>query len=213
MTIEDFRSPWLDIPASDYEGHMGPGGADQLSPLSEIFGEVYVRLRPRRVAVLGCATGNGLEHVNAEWTDELVAVDINRAYLDVLRSRHKELAAILETVCAPAESCPFAEGTFDLISAALIFEYLDPRMLLERAFSWLAQDGAMSVVLQIEHPRHGAVTKTRFDSLRSLESVMRLVPPESFEKAAGAAGFGAIESEERVLRNDKRLYVGLLRKR
>ena len=55
-------NPWQDLPLEDYEGHMGSAAVGQLAPLGDIFAEALTRLRPRSVAVLGVAGGNGLEH-------------------------------------------------------------------------------------------------------------------------------------------------------
>jgi SAM-dependent methyltransferase len=209
MSSGNPRNPWLDIPASDYEGHMGPGGAGQLSALSTIFGDVYGGLRPLSVAVLGCATGNGFERINLDWTRRLVAVDINPEYLEILRRRHEALEPILEVVCAQVENCSLRRASFDLISSALIFEYLDPAVLLGRISSWLAPEGVLSVVLQLPSPKHGVVTDTRYASLRVLEGMMRLIPPAEFKNLASDAGLRNIEAREHVLRNGKRFYVGL----
>ena len=55
-------NPWLTLPLDDYEGHMGSADVNQLAPLADLFGEALAHLRPRSVAVLGVAGGNGLEH-------------------------------------------------------------------------------------------------------------------------------------------------------
>ena len=48
-------NPWTVVPATDYEAHMGPAGADQLAPLSQLFQEVYLAAQPDRLLVVGCA--------------------------------------------------------------------------------------------------------------------------------------------------------------
>ncbi len=124
--------PWLHIPAADYEGHMGPAGVDQLAPLSRSFADVYRRLLPPRVAVLGCATGNGFEHVDLAVTRRLVGVDIHPEYLALARRRHARLAPVLELLCRPAETCDLGAGSLDLVFAGLFFEYVDPAPMLDR---------------------------------------------------------------------------------
>jgi len=91
-------NPWTVVPAADYERHMGPQGVDQLAPLSAIFEEVYAAAQPDRLLVLGCATGNGLEHVNPAVTKRIVGVDVNLQYLGVARQRFIGLGARLELV-------------------------------------------------------------------------------------------------------------------
>jgi SAM-dependent methyltransferase len=89
-------NPWLTIPAADYEGHMGPAGVGQLAPLQDIFARVYRELRPARVAVLGCGTGNGLDAIDPAVTERLVGVDLNPEYIALARRRHARLAKLAE---------------------------------------------------------------------------------------------------------------------
>jgi hypothetical protein len=87
--------PWLAIPAAEYEGHLGPEGADQLAPLGRIFAELYGESRPERLAILGCATGNGLEQVDPRITSRVVGVDLHPGYLEVARRRFSGLAGLV----------------------------------------------------------------------------------------------------------------------
>jgi hypothetical protein len=50
------RNPWLDIPASDYLGHMSSPEVDQLSLLSGLFREALERFRPADVLLLESKT-------------------------------------------------------------------------------------------------------------------------------------------------------------
>ncbi len=96
-------NPWTVVQAGDYEKHMGPEGVDQLAPLSAVFQEVYLAAQPDRVLLLGCATGNGLEHVNPAVTQKVTGVDVNLQYLGIARQRFMHLGAKLELFCAEAE--------------------------------------------------------------------------------------------------------------
>ncbi len=201
------RNPWLEIPATDYEGHMGPGGGDQLSVLARLFGETYARYRPRRLVVVGCATGNGLEHVTPATTERLVAIDINLQYLQIARARFPDLAPVLEPICAPAERCDLELGVFDLVQAALVFEYLDPAALVARVASWLRPGGLLSAVLQLPSPDHPAITATPYQSLRALEPLLRLVDPGALTEIAAREGLEGVEASEVPLRSGKRFWV------
>src|SRR5688572_11186104 len=90
------------LPLEDYEGHMGSAGANQLAPLADLFGEALARLRPRSVAVLGVAGGNGLEHVDGTLTTRVVGIDVNPAYLSATKTRFPDLRG-LELHCARSE--------------------------------------------------------------------------------------------------------------
>lgn len=70
-------NPWLAIPEADYVAHMSSAAVGQHSVLGRLLGEVLKSVHPEVVLVLGCPTGNGLEHVNPAVTSRVVAVDIN----------------------------------------------------------------------------------------------------------------------------------------
>ena len=104
---------------------MGEGGLDLLAPLSTIFARVYAARRPRRLAVLGVATGNGLDHVSPIITGRVVGVDLNLSYLAVARQRFMRLGATLELLHGDLEKVDLPPRGFDLVHAALVLEYVD----------------------------------------------------------------------------------------
>ena len=169
---------------------MDAAGVDQLGPLRAIFADVYQTVRPSRIAVLGCGTGNGLDVIDPAVTKRLVGVDLNATYLDLARQRHPGLTAIAEWSCAPVESCALDAATFDLIHAALLFEYVDTTALMPRIARWLAPQGTLSVVLQLPSDE-AQISETAFASLRALTGLMRLVPPDELRDCATSAGLVA----------------------
>ena len=84
--------------------------------------------------MIGCAGGNGFERIDGRQTTRVVGVDINPAYLAEARRRFDGAFAELELCCgdvgAGADELAFAP--VDLIFAALIFEYVDARVVLPR---------------------------------------------------------------------------------
>ncbi len=82
-------NPWLRIPASDYEGHMGSPNVAQQSFLAQTFKESLDNHDSSTIALLGCSTGNGLEYVNNNATQRVTAIDINPEYLEILRQRYE----------------------------------------------------------------------------------------------------------------------------
>lgn len=165
---------------------MGPGGVDELAALSTIFAKAYAARRPRRLAVLGVATGNGLEHVDVHLTGRIVGVDVNLTYLAVARQRQRRLGAALELLCGDVERTDLDEGRFDLVHAALLLEYVDLRVVVPRVASWLAPEGAFTVVLQL--PGGPDVRESHHPSVRALAERARLVPPQELRALAEAAG-------------------------
>ena len=84
---------WLKIPLSDYEGHMGSDTVRQLEPLAGLFGRALELCKPRSVAILGVAGGNGLERIDCNVT-RIVGIDINPEYLKTVRERHGTLPGL-----------------------------------------------------------------------------------------------------------------------
>jgi hypothetical protein len=74
-------NPWLQVPASNYERHMGSPEIAQLQFLARTFQEILRQYDSLSLALLGCATGNGLEYVDPQVTKQVTAVDLNPAYL------------------------------------------------------------------------------------------------------------------------------------
>jgi SAM-dependent methyltransferase len=191
---------------------MNSPEVDQIAALNRIFSEIYARCKPAALAVLGCATGNGFEHVDPAVTKRLVGIDINPEYLDIARERYRHLEPIFELICAPVESCDFAGGAFDLVHAGLIFEYLDPADILLKIAEWLSPAGMLSVVLQLPSEQSGAVSKTTFESVRVLGDIMRLVLPDELERMAHGAGLRLIESRTTALPRGKSFMVDLFQR-
>ena len=142
-------NPWTVVPATDYETHMGAAGADQLAPLSQLFQEIYLSAQPDRLLVVGCSTGNGLEHVDPSITKRIVGVDVNLQYLGIARQRFFHLGPALELFCNEVEKFRQPPASFDMIHAALVLEYVQPDVAVRRFADWLAPGGTCSVVLQL----------------------------------------------------------------
>ena len=205
-------NPWLNIPAADYEGHMGSPNVDQLSFLANTFKETLEHHDCDTVALLGCATGSGLEHVKREFTHRVTAVDINPEYLEVLRQRYGNSVPGLEVVQDDLESCELEKQTYSLIFTGLVFEYLEPQALLQRITKWLQVDGILVTVLQM--PTEGtSVTETPYTSLKSLNSIFNLIDPKQFKIIAADVGLIAIEEKFITLETGKSFYIGTYQKR
>ncbi|HVI92683.1 MAG TPA: class I SAM-dependent methyltransferase [Anaeromyxobacter sp.] len=203
-------NPWTVVLAADYERHMGPEGIDQLAPLSSIFQEVYLASQPDQVLVLGCGAGNGLEHVDPSVTKRVVGVDVNLQHLGIARQRYFHLGARLELYCAEVENFRPSGGRFDLVHAALLFEYLHPEVLVRRIAEWVADDGLCSVVLQLPG---GDPLDVPSKAMRIIERAMRLVPPEELTQLL--EHYGLVRKRERVvpLKHGRRLWTAVFARR
>ncbi len=198
-------NPWTIVQAADYEKHMGPEGVDQLAPLSALFQEAYLAAQPDRVLVLGCATGNGLEHVNPAVTQRVTGVDVNLQYLGIARQRFMHLGAKLELFQAEAEKFRAAPGSYDLVHAALVFEYLHPEPLVRRISEWLAEKGTCSVVLQLPG---GEAPPAPSKTMQLIEKAMKLVPPEELTRLFEHYGLPRRRARTVPLKFGKSFWVG-----
>lgn len=198
-------NPWTVVPAADYERHMGPEGVDQLAPLAAIFQESYLAAQPDRLLLLGCTTGNGLEHVNPAVTKRIVGVDVNLQYLGIARQRFFHLGPKLELYCQEAEKFRAPPGSFDLVHAALIFEYLLPEPLVRRIAEWLGDAGTCSVVLQLPG---GAGPPSPTKTMQLIQRAMRLVPPDEVTQLFEHYGLPRKRARTVPLKHGKSFWVG-----
>jgi SAM-dependent methyltransferase len=181
-------NPWLDIDVADYIGHMHSASVNQGPILNGLLREALQDLRPRTVLVVGCSTGNGLEHVDPAITRSVTALDINPLFLSRLADRFSDHGFQLDVRCADVASATFEPAAFDLIHAALVFEYVEWMSVLPRLVGSLSTRGSLSVVLQQPSPTTPAVTPSPYTSLQTLESLFRFVDPDTL--VAGAKQLG-----------------------
>jgi ubiquinone/menaquinone biosynthesis C-methylase UbiE len=206
------KNPWLIISASDYEGHMSNPNVGQLAFLNESFKSVLAETKPKSILVVGCTTGNGLEHIDFGVTEQVVAVDISESYLTVLRERFAAIEDRIETICSDINSCRFYPESFDLIHCALVFEYVDAEETLTNVENWLTLEGRMSTILQCEDARLGAVSETPFVSMKLLANTMKLIDPKQFDMMADAAGLSLVAEAVKELSSGKRFRLSTHRR-
>lgn len=181
--------------------------------LNRIFREALIAYAPRSVAVPGCATGNGFEHLDAAITARVTGIDINREYLEALHSRFSERLPGLELVCSDLSEFELKEGAFDLIYCALVFEYLDPAVLMKKAAGWLNEGGTVVVILQLPSEKTGKVSETPYKSLKRLEPIMKLVDPDLIRRAAAESKLTETANHTETLESGKAFFVAHYRLR
>ena len=158
----------------------------QLQALSELFAEALEFCRPRSVAVLGVAGGNGLEHIDPEVTGRVAGIDINRGYLDAAALRYRDLAG-LELHCLDLAAETVSLAPVELVHAALIFEHAGTERCLENALALVEPRGHLSVVLQEPGEWERGGRGNRFDSIRALRERYTLYEPAGFPERVGLA--------------------------
>jgi SAM-dependent methyltransferase len=200
-------SPWLKIPLADYEAHIGSPSVDQASLLADIFSTQLRRFRPASVAVIGCAGGNGLEHIDPQATPRVVGVDVNPEYLAATKRRHS--AAYRDLVLCNADIAGEALQIepVDLCYAALIFEHVAVAAALGNLRALCRQSGHLIAVLQLPSSSSAMITATPIPSILRLASVMRLVDPLDLAQMARGAGFALLESTRVASRAGKEFAI------
>jgi EmrB/QacA subfamily drug resistance transporter len=205
-------NPWLEIPAGDYEGHMGSPEVGQLSMLNQLFKRILEETRPEALAILGCTTGNGFEHIDSNVTKTILGVDINPDYLQIAGARFENFRERLELKCADIQSDCFDGRQFDLIHGALVFEYVEPGIVLGHIHKALAPDGTFSAVLQLPHAELPSVSKTSYTSLEKLAPIMHHYEQAQFIALANQQGLRESKGEIINLPSGKTFYFGQFKK-
>lgn len=202
-------NPWLEIPATDYEGHMEHVG--QLQLLNRLFHEALADIEAKAIAVLGCTTGNGFEHIDFSHTAKVVGIDINPDYLELARQRYSAYAGQIEWRCADLHTDNIGEQEFDLIHGSLIFEYVNLDVVLPKIHMALRPTGLLSVVLQLPTQTLPAVSATPYTSLEKLSPIMRLLTPREFRVLAIKHRFVEVKEQSITLPGGKTFFVARYR--
>ena len=184
----DTKNPWLQIPTSDYEGHMSAPTVMQLQLLDEIFENVLNELTPKSICILGSTAGNGFQHLIDRDLDLVVGIDINQEYLFECRNWFVQDVNNLNLICADLDQLELVNPKFDLIHAALIFEYVAVDSLLLKISNWLQPGGILSALLQLPSKDSAVVSDSPYQSVKLLLPVIKLVDPEIFMQSALRCG-------------------------
>src|SRR5258706_2829717 len=202
------NNPWLQIPASDYEGHMSSPNIAQQQFLAQTFQEALSKYDSTFIAYLGCTTGNGLEFVNSDVTKKVTAIDLNPKYLEILRQRYGHIVPGLEVVEANLETCSLEESAYSLIFAGLIFEYVELEVLLPKIARWLQINGVLVSVLQLPAKNLAKVSESHYESLKTLAPIMKLITPSQFKTIATDLGLRETEARIVNLASGKPFFIG-----
>lgn len=197
------KNPWLEIPLADYEGHMALPYVDQARMLAEAFESLLREYRPASVAVIGCAGGNGFERISPVQTKRVVGLDLNPEYITAARNRFNGFFESLELIAGDVQGAAVAFAPVQLIFAGLVFEYVNPPLVLANLRAGLTPDGVLAVLLQLPSPGKAEVTPSPFDSLKGLSPIMRLVPPADLTRHASGAGLSLLWTRQLDLPSGK----------
>ena len=191
---------------------MSSPAVDQLQSLNVLFAAALDALRPRSVAVFGCAAGNGFEHIDSSVTERVTGIDINAAYLQVLRDRFASRLPNLELSEQDLALPEFSIPPVELAFAALVFEYVPIDQAVRNISNSLEPGGMLVAALQLPGTDCAPVTKTEFSSIEALTPLMTLVSPREFAHVCAANGLKLERDQTIPLKQGKALFVGYCRK-
>lgn len=194
------KNPWLDIPHSDYENHMTDVGQAQC--LNTIMKDCLERFQPASFALLGCATGNGLEHINSDITTNVFAIDINPEYLDKTRERFEERIDNLEIIESDIQTDELKFKNVDLFFVGLVLEYVNPKHALKKIIKSLGEGGVLVIVIQ-KTEETSFVSKTEYTSLEKLSNISNEVIEENIDSYISCENMISLDREEIKLTENK----------
>jgi SAM-dependent methyltransferase len=201
------RSAWLDIPLADYEGHMAVPGIGQADMLATQFAELLGKWTPASAAVIGCAGGNGFDRLRVDVTRRVVGIDINPQYIQELAYRYAARIPGLELYVRDIQEPVERIAPVDFIYAALVFEYVAPKLVLQNLKSICRPGGVLATVLQLPSEHASPVSDSPFTSLKGLASAMHLVSPAALAADANEVGFKVLSSRLLRLSSGKEFAV------
>lgn len=197
-------NPWLTITYSDYENHMlEVGQAQMLNNLTESFLKKY---KPKKFALIGCATGNGLEHIDNQLTKNVYAIDINPDYLQQVRIRFGNKIKNLITYCVDLQNEKLDLPNIDLAFCGLILEYVDPENVLKKIIKTLNKNGKIVIINQ-QNKQTSFVTKIKYKSLERLTKIVNEISEHEIIAVCERLNLKMIHKREIQLNEEKSFLI------
>jgi hypothetical protein len=178
----------------------------QAQLLGTALQRTVVQYRPRSLAVLGVAGGNGLEFVERDLVRRVVALDFNPGYLAQCSHRYASSFSEFEPVLHDLSQGPPAITPVECIFAGLILEYLRVEVFCGYLASILKPRGSFATLLQLPSPTQPEVSPSPFTSLTRLESAFSFVDPAFLDDRLVANGFSRVVRDRYDLASGKCFY-------
>lgn len=193
------NNPWLEIPSDDYENHMSEIGQSQI--LNQLIEKHLNQYKPKKFALLGCSTGNGLEHIDSRITKTTYVIDINPKYLEITYHKfHKTLNLKPYNIDIQNTALDFMD--VELFFIGLVLEYVDPLKSLKNIITTLAKNAILSLVIQ-KNEKTTFVTSTKYKSLEKLSKISNQVNEDNISSFLLQNGFELINRDVIVLNKNK----------
>ncbi|MGA7934212.1 MAG: methyltransferase domain-containing protein [Kovacikia sp.] len=188
-------------------GYLNAGAAVSYDPITQYAlppGESIVRQglidavqsQPRRILDLGCGTGSTTLMLKRAFPQaEVIGLDLSPYMLVVADYKAKKEGLKVQWQHGNAEKTGFPDGSFDLVTAALLFHETPPavsRKILRECHRLLAIGGE-AVVLDGSQKM---LRQTEWLTQIFEEPYINAYASESVDAWMGAAGFGAVQTQD-----------------
>ena len=186
-------NPWLNISHSDYENHMFEVGQSQV--LNSLVKYCLDKYYPENFALLGCSTGNGLEHVIPEITKRVYAIDINPVYLNKTKEKFNRKIGNLILINADIQYDELAIEKVDLFFIGLVLEYVEPEKVLNKIIQTINDKGVLFIAIQ-KSKQTSFVSKTKYKSLEKLTDISSEVDESKIDRFIKSKNMELVERKE-----------------
>jgi len=202
----------MSISPEDYEQHMSHPSVKQHRFLGDCFHIALVKHAPAEILVIGCGTGNGLEHIDSRVTRRTTVIDFNSRFLNVVKQRFQNTLCGLEVIHDDLHHCPLPQGCYSMVYAGLVFEFVQVDIVLKKVVHSLRNGGVLEVVLQLPSEALPTVSSTGIESMKKLKSIANLVNVGDFCELCSQMNLALISSFEQTLDSGKSFFIGTFQK-
>jgi ubiquinone/menaquinone biosynthesis C-methylase UbiE len=207
------ENPWMSISPEDYDRHMGHPSVKQHRFLADCFHGALVKHAPAEILVIGCGTGNGLEHIDSRVTHRTTVIDFNARFLNVVKQRFQNALPGLEVIHDDLHHCSLPQGCYSMVYAGLVFEFVQPDIVLKKIVHSLRNGGVLEVVMQLPSETLPTVSSTGIESMKQLKLSAKLVNVKQFCELCSHMKLALIGSSEQTLDSGKSFFIGTFKKK
>lgn len=188
-------------------GYLNPDAAVTYDPVTQYVlppNEAWIRqalierihCQPRRILDLGCGTGSTTLLLKQAFPQaEVIGLDLSPYMLVVANDKALQAGQSIQWRQSNAEQTGFADRSFDLVTASLLFHETPPDVagrILQEGFRLLNAGGEMLILDGNQATlRHSTWLTEIFE-----EPYIRAYASGSTDAWMGAAGFGEVRTEE-----------------
>lgn len=199
-------NPWKNIRLSDYENHMSLGSVVmQLQTLGDIMKRQLDEYPGGDVMILGCAGGNGLEHIDRDKYKRVYCVDINPEYLRETAKRYEGLGNSLKCLCIDLTGELSGLPPAGLVIADLLIEYIGYECF-GRVIGRVCPE-AISCVIQADTGEGFVSASPYAHCFEGLEGIHYRIDRDRLSMCMGSMGYAGDKTAEFPLPNGKKLVM------